>query len=170
MLPMPPSVVGQRRFPIEDFPDDSFDGCLVPRRRVAKTSSATCGPEAERAVKLRRGQAELVMKLVDLYAPGSPYPHLKRAWPKGRKEGVFGGRWFCRHRGIAIYAHDDPLVEKGVTVHETVHYLRFLLGKDRPGRHDSAFLALVEDAYSVTGIPVNIARLIEGEYPAAWRW
>lgn len=144
------TLVGSRRAPIEDFPDDTFER-PIPRE-----------------VDLRRGQSALIAAILGLYAPGAPMPKIKRARPVG--DGVFGGRWIERSRGIALWAHRNSVLEKAVTIHETCHYLRCLYGGDGPGEHDAAFLALVEDAYRTWGIPVEVAKLVEGQFPAHWRW
>jgi len=144
------ALVGARRAPIEDFPDDTFER-TIPRE-----------------IELRRGQSVLVASLIGLYAPGAPLPRLKRARPLGL--GVFGGRWLEKSRGIVLWAHPNAILEKAVTIHEVCHYLRCLYGGDGPGEHDAAFLALVEDAYRTWGIPVDIAKLVEGQFPEHWRW
>lgn len=142
--------MGARRFPIEDVPEDAFERTL-PR----EISPAT-------------GQVELIAALLALYAPKAPPLRFKRARPVG--EGVFGGRWLHKARGIVIWAHDEVQIERGVTVHEVCHYLRDYFGHDALGYHDAAFLALVEDAYRQAGVPVTIAKLIEGQYPPTWSW
>lgn len=143
-------LTGARRFPIEDFPDDAFDRVLP------------------RELPPRRGQVQLVEAMLDLYAPNAPPLKLKRARPVG--DGVFGGRWLSHANGILLWGHDDPVVEKAVTIHEVCHYLRYLYGHDAPGHHDQAFLAMVEDAYRTFGIPVDIAKLVEGQFPEDWSW
>lgn len=142
-------LVGQRRLPIEDVPDDAFERVL-PRET----------PPA-------RGQLELITSICALYIPGKPPPRFKRLVPVG--EGVFGGRYLAGS-GIVVYAHEDVVIERAVTAHESCHYIRDIFAGDHLGEHDEAFLALTEDVYRVIGIPSNIARLVEGQYPKSWNW
>jgi hypothetical protein len=143
------SLVGQRRLPIEDVPDDAFERVL-PRE----------APPA-------RGQVDLITSLCALYAPGRQAPRFKRLIPVG--EGVFGGRYLSG-AGLVVYAHADAIIERAVTAHETCHFLRDVHSGDHLGEHNEAFLALCEDVYRVVGIPSSVARLVEGQYPQSWRW
>ena len=144
------ALVGTRQLPLEDVPDDAFERTLP------------------RETRPRPGQIALVRAVMQLYTPGATPVRFKRCKPVG--EGVFGGRWLEEPRGIVVYAHADPMIERAVTIHETCHVLRCLLGGDGPGEHDQAFLALAEDAYRVWRVPCSVAKLVEGQYPASWDW
>lgn len=144
------SLVGSRVLPIEDVPDDAFE------RRLP------------REVEVPRWQRVIAEQVLSIYAPEKGDLLIKRVRPVGR--GVFGGRWLPNAVGIVVYEHGDHEIEKGVLLHEICHYLRWLYVNDVPGYHNEGFLALVEDVYRTWGIPCSTAKLIEGQFPATWRW
>lgn len=146
-------LVGARRFPLEDVPRDAFDRVLP------------------REIPPRPGQVELIASMTRLYAgPRAVPPRFKRLVPEGIARGVFGGRWLPRARGFVVWAHPDEIIERAVTLHENVHALRARFVKDCDGEHDEGFLALAEDAYRTYGVPVKVAKLVEGQYPSWWNW